>query len=67
MQRYRYALFTRIVPVDQGHRALGPEDPEAYGEMGILGFAETDVQTLSDRDEAVAAPSSIGRARRSSA
>jgi para-aminobenzoate N-oxygenase AurF len=54
MQRYRTALFTRIVPVIKDIGLWGPKIRKAYGEMGILGFAETDVQVLSDRDEAVA-------------
>jgi hypothetical protein len=62
MQRYRSALFTRIVPVIKDIGLWGPKIRKAYGEMGILGFAETDVQTLSDRDEAVAAEFDRARA-----
>src|SRR5689334_14192854 len=54
MQQYRSALFTRIVPVIKDIGLWGPKIRKAYGQMGILGFAETDVQALSERDEAVA-------------
>jgi len=54
MQRYRSALFTRIVPVIKDIGLWGPKIRKAYEQMGILGFADTDVQALSERDEQVA-------------
>jgi hypothetical protein len=54
MQAYRSALFTRIVPVMKDIGLWGPKIRKAYGEMGILGYAEVDVAEMSARDERVA-------------
>jgi hypothetical protein len=54
MQRYRSALFSRIVPVMKDIGLWGPKIRKAYETMGILGFAEVDVQAMSDQDEQVA-------------
>jgi hypothetical protein len=55
MRRYRSALFSRIVPVIRDIGLWGPTIRKAYETMGILGFAETDVQAMAERDEQVAA------------
>ena len=54
MQRYRSALFSRIVPIMKDIGLWGTKIRDAYGKMGILGFAETDVQAMSAEDERVA-------------
>jgi hypothetical protein len=50
---YRSALFTRIVPVMKDIGLWGPRIRKAYGDMGILGFAETDLDGLAARDEQI--------------
>jgi hypothetical protein len=54
MQRYRSALFSRIVPIIKDIGLWGPKIQAGYGKMGILGYADTDVQAMSDQDEQVA-------------
>jgi hypothetical protein len=54
MQMYRSALFTRIVPIVKDIGLWGPKIRKAYEQMNILGYADTDVQGLSARDEQVA-------------
>ena len=54
MKIYRTSLFTRIVPTIKEIGLWGPRVRNAYAEMGILGFADTDVEALGARDEALA-------------
>jgi P-aminobenzoate N-oxygenase AurF len=54
MQNYRSALFSRIVPVIRDIGLWGPKIRKGYETMGILGYAETDVEAMSNRDEEVA-------------
>jgi len=54
MRRYRTALFTRIVPAMKDIGLWGNKIRRAYAEMGILGFADADLQELSRHDEQVA-------------
>jgi hypothetical protein len=54
MQNYRSALFSRIVPVIRDVGLWGPKIRKGYETMGILGFAETDLDAMSGRDEQVA-------------
>jgi hypothetical protein len=54
MQRYRSALFTRIVPTIKEIGLWGPRIRKAYGDMGILGFADVDAAALMANDEKVA-------------
>jgi hypothetical protein len=54
MQRYRTALFTRIVPAIKEIGLWGPRIRKAYEQMGILGFADVDVEALASQDEKVA-------------
>ena len=54
MKIYRTALFTRIVPTIKEIGLWGPRIQKAYADMGIIGFADTDVEALGEHDEAVA-------------
>ena len=54
MHIYRSSLFTRIVPTIKDIGLWGPRVRKAYAEMGILGFADADVEALGQQDEAVA-------------
>ena len=54
MQIYRSSLFTRIVPTIKDIGLWGPRIQKAYADMGILGFADGDVEALGQHDEAVA-------------
>jgi hypothetical protein len=54
MRDYRSALFTRIVPAMKDIGLWGDKIRAAYAKMGILGFADVDLQELSSRDEKVA-------------
>jgi hypothetical protein len=47
-------LFTRIVPTIKDIGLWGPRIRRAYANMGILGFADTDVDALMKEDERVA-------------
>jgi hypothetical protein len=54
MARFRSSLFTRIVPIVKDIGLWGPTIRNGYEDMGILGYAETDVQVLQDSDEEIA-------------
>src|SRR5262245_14755491 len=54
MQNYRSALFSRIVPVIKDIGLWGPKIRKGYGQMGILGYADTDASSMSANDEQVA-------------
>ncbi|WP_374575823.1 ferritin-like domain-containing protein [Phenylobacterium sp.] len=54
MQMFRSSLFTRIVPIVKDIGLWGETIRKGYGEMGILGFADTDVQALQESDETIA-------------
>jgi len=54
MQNFRSALFTRIVPIVKDIGLWGETIRNGYTEMGIIGFADTDVQALQDDDEDIA-------------
>ena len=54
MQRYRSALFSRIVPTIKEIGLWGPRIRAAYRDMGILGYADVDAGSLSSEDERVA-------------
>src|SRR4030095_15707470 len=47
MRRYRTALFTRIVPAMKDIGLWGDKIRRAYSQMGILGFADADLQQLA--------------------
>jgi hypothetical protein len=54
MERFRSSLFTRIVPIVKDIGLWGPYIRKGYEDMGILGYADTDVQALQDEDEDIA-------------
>ncbi len=54
MQRYRASLFTRIVPIVKDIGLWGPRIRRGDADMGIIGYAEADVQALQDEDEHIA-------------
>src|SRR5512147_2547633 len=54
MQRYRSALFSRIVPVIKDIGLWGPKIRKGYEQMGILGYAAVDTQAMGEADERVA-------------
>jgi len=54
MQMYRTSLFTRIVPTIKEIGLWGPRVQKAYADMGILGFANADIEALGQHDEQVA-------------
>jgi P-aminobenzoate N-oxygenase AurF len=54
MQEFRAALFSRIVPTIKDIGLWGSRVQKAYTDMGVLSFAEIDLEELSARDEAIA-------------
>ena len=61
MTNFRSALFTRIVPTIKDIGLWGPRIRKAYADMGILGFADVDVEALMKDDERVAEGFDAGR------
>jgi hypothetical protein len=54
MQMFRSSLFTRIVPIVKDVGLWGDTIRNGYEQMGILDFANTDVQALQEADETIA-------------
>jgi len=54
MEMFRSSLFTRIVPIVKDIGLWGDTIRNGYDKMGILGFAQTDVQALQDADDSIA-------------
>jgi len=54
MQQFRSALFARIVPIVKDIGLWGPIIRKGYEDMGIIGYADTDVQALQDSDDTIA-------------
>jgi hypothetical protein len=54
MQQFRSSLFTRIVPIVKDIGLWGETIRKGYEQMGILGFADADVQALQDADNDIA-------------
>jgi hypothetical protein len=54
MAMFRSSLFTRIVPIVKDIGLWGPVITKGYEEMGIIGFADTDVQALQESDDTIA-------------
>ena len=54
MEMFRSSLFTRIVPIVKDIGLWGPTIRKGYEDMGIIGFADTDVQALQDADDTIA-------------
>jgi hypothetical protein len=55
MRLYRSSLFTRIVPTVKEIGLWGPKIRKAYADMGVLGFADADLDALAANDEQVSA------------
>jgi hypothetical protein len=53
MKLFRTSLFSRIVPTMKDIGLRGPKIRKAYADMGILGFADVDLEELSATDERV--------------
>ncbi len=54
MRHYRGELFRRIVPVVRAIGLWGPRVRDAYAKMGILDFADVEIDALIANDERVA-------------
>lgn len=54
MQLFRTRLFSRIVPIVKDIGLWGKRVRGAYEKMGIIGFADVDVDALQDSDEKIA-------------
>jgi hypothetical protein len=54
MRDFRTKLFTRIVPTMKEIGLWGPRIRKAYADMGVIGYAETDIEALSEEDQRVA-------------
>ena len=54
LRTFRSRLFTRIVPTIKDIGLWGPKIRRAYANMGILGYADVDMEALSRDDERVA-------------
>ena len=54
MQSFRTRLFTRIVPILKEIGLFGPKVQKALGDMGVMGYAEIDVEQLIANDLKVA-------------
>lgn len=61
MAGYRSALFSRIVPTIKDIGLWGPRVRKAYADMGILGFADADLEALGEQDEEIAAQFDLRR------
>jgi hypothetical protein len=54
MAQFRTSLFSRIVPIVKDIGLWGETIRKGYGEMGILGYADVDVQALQEADDGIA-------------
>jgi len=54
MEKFRNSLFTRIVPIVKDIGLWGDVVRKGYEEMGVIGYAQADVQKLQDEDEHIA-------------
>ncbi len=50
MQVYRNSLFQRVVPIIKSIGLWGPRVQKAYTDMGVLGFADADIDDLMRND-----------------
>ncbi|TNE66912.1 MAG: ferritin-like domain-containing protein [Alphaproteobacteria bacterium] len=55
MRMFRTGLFSRIVPIVKDIGLWGDKIQRAYGDMGILGFANIDIEAMQANDMRVAA------------
>jgi len=54
MKQFRTRLFSRIVPTVKDIGLWGPRIQKAYGDMGVLDFAQVDAKAMLANDERVA-------------
>ncbi len=54
MEQFRNSLFTRILPIVKDIGLWGEKIRKGYGEMGVLEYANVDVQALQDNDNFIA-------------
>ncbi len=54
MREFRSRLFTRIVPAMKDIGLWGPKIRRAYSHMGIIGFADVDLDAMTKEDERLA-------------
>ncbi|WP_439817276.1 ferritin-like domain-containing protein [Zavarzinia sp. CC-PAN008] len=54
MAGFRSALFSRIVPIVKDIGLWSPRIVAAYDQMGVLGYAQADVQAMQDEDQEIA-------------
>ena len=54
MEKFRNSLFARIVPIVKDIGLWGDTIRKGYEEMGVIGYAQTDVQALQDEDDFIA-------------
>ena len=55
MQIFRTNLFTRIVPTMKDIGLWGPKVQKAYADMGVIGFADINLESVMAHDEKVGA------------
>ena len=55
MQFYRTSLFRRVVPVIKSIGLWGTQVQKAYADMGVLGFADANLEDMARDDEKIAA------------
>ncbi len=55
MEKFRNSLFTRIVPIVKDIGLWGDHIRNGYTEMGVMEYANADVQALQDEDQNIAA------------
>jgi hypothetical protein len=53
MRIFRSSLFTRIVPTMKDIGLWGPKVQKAYADMGVIGFADTNLESIMARDESI--------------
>jgi len=54
MRMFRARLFSRVVPTVKDIGLWGPRVRRAFGEMGVMEFAQVDAQAMLDNDNRVA-------------
>ena len=54
MEKFRNSLFSRIVPIVKDVGLWGDTVRNGYEQMGVIGYAKSDVQALQDEDEHIA-------------
>ncbi|HVN02162.1 MAG TPA: ferritin-like domain-containing protein [Caulobacteraceae bacterium] len=54
MEMFRSSLFTRIVPIVKDIGLWGDTIRNGYEQMGIIGYAQADVQALQEADDTIA-------------